>query len=141
MLLSLKEANLYFEGVKNNMRRMYSKNQIEEIAKASVSSGTKLYKHEVSVQVSNDDIMGSDTYSFVVLNPKSTSLTMSEIVALKPVCIGEGGTLGAIVGLCYPVTQSESYPYGLCKYDGTSIGSGVLISNVRIDITDIVIPL
>ena len=30
------------------MRRMYSKKQIEEIAKSAAQSGTKLYKHEIS---------------------------------------------------------------------------------------------
>ena len=30
------------------MRRMYSKKQIEEIAKSASQGGTKLYKHEIS---------------------------------------------------------------------------------------------
>ena len=100
------------------------------------AGGTKLYKHEVSVTVSDADTIGSDIYSFVILDVKSTALTMNEIVSLKPICIGGGGSLATIVGVCYPVSQNSSYPYGVCSYNGTPLGQGVSVSDVSFEIAD-----
>ena len=42
------------------MRRMYSKKQVEDIAKASVSSGTKLYRYEISIVGADHNNRGFD---------------------------------------------------------------------------------
>ena len=55
------------------MRKMYSKNQIEEIAKASVSGGTALYKHSISVTVDNKST------TITVVSPRSTNYDLSNL--------------------------------------------------------------
>lgn len=100
------------------MRKMYSKNQIEQIAKASVSSGTKLYKHSLS---------GTGN-PITIIDTQSTTITSSNISTRARECIraytADGSTIIAVSGIADGIYYSV--------LSGSQIG-GNSISNITND--------
>ena len=56
------------------MRRMYSKKQVEQIAQGAVSSGTKLYKHNIDFNVTEEDET-ERTFNLLCLTTFSSPIT------------------------------------------------------------------
>lgn len=99
------------------MRRMYSKNQIADIAKEAVSGGTQWYKHDVSI---SNPAMPAMTVSISFVSTIKESLKDAQLNNGSYVAImtAAGGPSAPNADTAFPVLNVSGADFTL-KYLGT----------------------
>ena len=81
------------------MRKMYSENQIKEIAQSAAQGGTKLYKHSISLEHSKMSEI-RDVY-LVIVNTSSASMSFTGATSIPAIEDYSNDTSNVISSIAY----------------------------------------